>query len=140
MKNKRFVLIGVTILFIFIVFSVRLNLIGSFIAKKPEINPSLQPTIVETGHLKLSKNEEKIVSASQLSVVLIELNIPDSQCRDCITDVKLEVKQQGQSKILIFQEGGFRGMMFSPQEIYGYIFKIDKVTESGVQITYSKNN
>lgn len=138
MKNKRFVLIGVIILFILIVFSARFNLIGSFIAKKPKPSPSSQPIIIETGRLKLSKNEENIVSTGKLSVVLIELNVPDSQCRDCITDVKLEVKQQGQAKILVFQEGGFRGMLFSPQEIYGYIFKIDKVTESSVQITYSK--
>lgn len=138
MKNKRLVLIGAIILFILIVFSARFNLIGSFIAKKPETSPSSQPVIMETGHLTLSKNEEKIVGTGKLSIVLNELVIPDSLCRDCITDVKLEVKQQGQSKILVFQEGGFRGMMFSPQEAYGYMFKIDKVAESGVQITYYK--
>lgn len=98
-----------------------------------------QGTVIKIGQaLSLVKDMTVKVTDEGLSLTLNEVNIPDENCRDCLTSAVVRVEKDGLLKILEFKQGGLAGLMENEKTAFDYTFKLENLSEQEAMIVYVK--
>jgi len=86
------------------------------------------------GEKKQLPKAKPVALEAAISATYLAAEIPNEQCADCITQVTIEVEQNGVKKQLIFQEGGIDGQVFTPLSIFGVQIHLTKVSKNTAEI------
>jgi len=74
--------------------------------------------------VSLKLGETIIIPNTSISLTYKSADIPGENCYDCIASNTLEVKSNGQAKLLNYSCGGFSGECIVTQTAYGYEIEI----------------
>ncbi|OGK21535.1 hypothetical protein A3C23_04835 [Candidatus Roizmanbacteria bacterium RIFCSPHIGHO2_02_FULL_37_13b] len=108
--------------------------------KATDILGSVEPTYFYVGErLALSLNQVK-KTKSDLQIKLAELIVPDGQCMDCITTLKLDLMKGGQREVVNYQTGGIAGSLKLTSNNFDNHIEIMKINSSGAELIITKFN
>lgn len=82
------------------------------------INKEQRILVVNGIKVQLGLDEVKRIKSLELK--LLQINLPPKNCRDCLEEIVLLVKQDTEEKKINFRFGGFAGLMINNAEAFGY--------------------
>ncbi len=109
--------------------------------QNPFLSPtpsSPSPTTLPEDVIAVIKDYPVSLPTSQITLMLTSASIPKENCRDCITQVSLEVINDTKKQIIEFKSGGIMGSIPKSQVAFGYIFDLYEVTPTQILIQYKK--
>lgn len=86
--------------------------------------------------ITLAKNQATILPGTGITLKLLTVSIPESNCRDCITSAKVNATKDEQEQQLEFKIGGFAGFMQNRRDAFDYTFQLDKINPGSVDLVY----
>lgn len=93
---------------------------------------------ITEGVISLSKNQKISLNKTSLELAIADIKIPLTNCRDCLTYLKIKVKKGKEEKELEFKIGSIAGYLINTQEAFGYRFILEKIVNNNVKIRYIK--
>ncbi len=72
---------------------------------------------------------------SKLTVKLVKIITPDSQCNDCTTDAELELTRGTEKALLTFSNGGFAGKIADTKAALGHDIEVSNITDQAIDVS-----
>lgn len=117
--------------------------------KTPSIPvPTVAPTVTDVPSpiqkpvefiISIKLGQTIIIPNTSISLTYISADIPSESCYDCVASNTLEVKNNGQTKILDYSCGGIAGECITKLKAYGYQLEIlDQLSKDSLKLKIYK--
>ncbi|MDO8657953.1 MAG: hypothetical protein Q7K55_04385 [Candidatus Levybacteria bacterium] len=102
-----------------------------------ELTPT--PSFPQAGlEMVIFKGKNALVPYTNLTIKLTDIFVPKKGCFDCITSARVEVKNNGELKILEYGSGGFAGTVVDKLEAFGYTFTASEFNQDSLKVKVEK--